>query len=370
MSAAATPLRPAPGCDCTSCPFYVHNPNAVEPICTGCNTSCAYCGCTLPQTTALDACGQCPIRCGSRTDIAAWMRDVGGTLSFDDISIATPIPAGLPAFIPQVDGHDIPRFDADLRWPAYAVGLRRVFSAKSHTIVPKFAGSTAREALGLHAEQLAVLVGYGEDPLVEAFWTRRRQLIPAVESQGWDLVLACNYSMYGNQPRAEHLLNFRRNLLLAQEFSDAGVPAAPNIYWFRPEDLVRYERWIADTAPAAVAVNLQTFRRDQSWREMALPGLAFLAQALPQHCRIVLTGTSRRSRILQLRALFGDRLTLVSQNPLQFARHGAVMGPRGREDLHAHDHDAFTSNVRYYASLLEGPVPTWRLGDDDIVVTE
>jgi hypothetical protein len=298
------------------------------------------------------------------------MRDVGGTVTFDDVALDTALPAGLPRFIPQVDGHDVARFDAGLAWPAYAVGLRRVFSPASHRIVPRFTDTTAHEALGLRRGQLALMVGYGEDPLVEAFWTRRRHLIRQIAEQRWDLVLACNYSMYGNQPRAEHLLNFRRNLLLAQELCDAGVPAVPNLYWFRQEDLDRYGTWLADTQPAAVAVNLQTFRRDASWNDMALPGLAYLSMLLPPGTRFVACGTSRHSRIRQLHALFGDRLHIVSQNPQQYARHGAVMTAAGRVDAHAHDHDAFAASVRYYAELLERPAPSWRLDGEQLVVEE
>lgn len=366
----STALVPAAGCDCRVCPFFTGNPDAVEPMCSGCNTSCGYCGCARSDAARLgDApCGQCPIRCGSRTDIAAWMRDVGGTLAFDDIDLDAALPASLPRFVPQVDGSDLARFDADLGWPAYAVGLRRVFSPASHRVVPRFTDTTAREALGLRGGQLAVLVGYGEDPLVEALWTRRRDVIPQLAAQQWDLVLACNYSMYGNQPRAEHLLNFRRNLLLAQQLCDAGVPAVANLYWFRREDLDRYGAWLADTRPAAVAVNLQTFRRDASWDAMALPGLAYLSQLLPDQTRLLACGTSRRERIAQLHALFGDQLYLVSQNPQQYARHGAAMTAAGRVDAHAHAPDAFAASVRYYADLLAQPPPAWRLDGDRLVV--
>lgn len=360
-----TALAPAPGCACHACPFYTGNPAAVEPICSGTNTSCSYCGCARSSDALAGAagCGQCPIRCGSRVDIRAWMADVGGTLCFDDIALDVHLPANLPRFIPQVDGHDVARFDRALGWPAYAVGLRRVFSPTSHTMYPKFVGKTAAEALKLRDGQLAVLVGYGEDPLVEALWTRRHQLVGEIAAQEWDLVLACNYSMYGNQPRAEHLLNFRRNLLLAQQLCDAGVPAVPNLYWFRREDLDRYGDWLADTQPAAVAINLQTFRRDTSWNDMALPGLAYLSLLLPPATRLIATGTSRRDRIAQLHALFGDRLVLVSQNPQQYARHGAVMTASGRVDVHAHEHDAFAVSVRFYADLLDQPAPQWQLDE-------
>ncbi|MGH3452521.1 MAG: DUF4417 domain-containing protein [Haloechinothrix sp.] len=288
-------------------------------------------------------------------DIASWMADVGGTLAFDDLVVDPAIPR-LPRFIPQVDAHDIPRLDQDLSWPAYAVGLRRVISPDTVRPYPRFSGG-ARAALGLAPGAMAVLVGYGEDPLVEAFWTRRRELIPAIAGQGWDLVLAPNYSMYGNQPRAEHLLNFRRNLLVARDMAEAGIPAVPNIYWYRKEDLDRYLAWLADVAPAAVAVNLQTFRTDRDWEQMALPGLAYLAGGLPAPTRLIATGSSRGDRIRTLAELFGSRLHLVSQNPLQYARHGAVMTGDGRIDRQARVEDLFAANVRFYAGLLEESGP-------------
>jgi hypothetical protein len=167
------------------------------------------------------------------------MADVGGTLAFDDIILNGQLPPNLPAFIPQVDGSAITVVDEHLMWPAYAVGLRRVFSPATHQIVPRFAGMPARQVLGLRPDQRAILAGYGEDPLVEAFWTRRHQLIGQIAAQGWDLVLACNYSVYGNWPRTEHLINMRRSLVLAADFAAAGVLAVPNLYWYRLEDLGR-----------------------------------------------------------------------------------------------------------------------------------
>ena len=250
MSTISLPLPtvgvplPGRGCDCTTCAFWSGTdgrggPATVEPLCSGTNSDCSYCGCAATEAgSPTGACGGCPIRCGSRTDIAQWMVDVGGTLTFDDIVIDGTLP-NLPGFIPMTDGSAVTALDASLNWPAYGVGLRRVYSRDTHTIYPRFAGKQAREALALQGEQKAVLVGYGEDPLVEAFWTNRRRdrLVEEIASQGWDLVLCPNFSIYGNWPRTEHLLNMRRSLLLAAEFADAGVVAVPNLYWFRLEDL-------------------------------------------------------------------------------------------------------------------------------------
>lgn len=359
MTKVTIGLRPAPRCDCRSCPLWVHNPAAVEPICSGCNTDCSYCGCARAETGRAMSCGQCPIRCGSRVDIGAWMADVGGTLSFDDIDLTGPAwPRGVPAFVPMLDAVATAReVDPGLGWPAYGIGLRRVFLPGSLRIADRFRQSSAHEAIGLRADQLAVLVGYGEDPLVEAFWSKRHSggLTEAVAGMGWDLALTPNFSMYGNQPRTEHLLNFRRNLLVAAELADLGVAAVPNLYWYRLEDLERIVAWAADTLPVAVATNCQTFCTDDAWAEMLVPGFTYLAAALDDlgaATKVVLTGLSRADRIAQAVAIFGDRLVVVSQNPIQYARHGAVMTDSGRADLHATVADAFAANVRYYASLL------------------
>jgi hypothetical protein len=125
------------------------------------------------------------------------MADVGGTLAFDDVVVGLELPARLPAFVPQVDGGDLAELDAGLHWPAYALGLRRVISPKTLRVYPRFAGRSAAEGMRLRPGQLAVLVGYGQDPLVEAVWTHKASLLPELARQRWDLVLAPNYSMYG-----------------------------------------------------------------------------------------------------------------------------------------------------------------------------
>ena len=298
----------------------------------------------------------CPIRCGSRGDIDAWMHDVGGTLRFDDVEIRVPLPQQLPRFLPLLEGSDVSELDRVTRWPAYGFRLRQMFSPATHRLGPSFSELGAHAALGLRDEQLAVLVGYAEDPLVEAFWTRRRtdDLIETIAGQGWNLVLAPNFSMYGNQPRAEHLINFRRSLVIASEFAAAGVPTAPNLYWFRLEDLDRWLRWCEATVPPAIAINLQTFRDDREWKLMALPGLSYLGACLPRDIKVIVNGSSRATRIGMLRELFGDRLFLVSQNAIQGALHGKVITEHGWEVRHAERADLFAANVRFYARLMEG----------------
>lgn len=352
---------PGRGCDCTSCAFWMGTdgnggPSTIEPLCSGTNASCSYCACARTEASApTDACRTCPIRCGSRTDIAAWLNDVGQTLRFTGILLHGRLPDGLPRLIPQVDGTDIRPLDVNLRWPAYAVGLRRVFSQRSNEIYPRFRKTSAHRALGLRADQLAVLVGYGTDPLVEAFWSKRhaQQLIAQIAQQAWDLVLAPNYSVYGNWPRVEHLLNMRRSLVIAQEMAQEGICVVPNIYWYRLEDLRRWAEWIQTSQPLAIAINLQTVRRTADWDNWALPGLHWLAAQIPEDMPVVLTGLSRTDRIRLAVQLFGARLAVVSQNPYQYAMHGAAMTAEGRMDMPARPAETFSATVRYMAQLIE-----------------
>jgi hypothetical protein len=67
---------------------------------------------------------------------------------------------------------------------------------------------------------------------------------------------------------------------------------------------------------------------------------------------MIITGLSRADRIATCARLFGSRLTVISQNPQQYAMHGAVMTGGGRQDVHARTPDAFAATVRYMASLL------------------
>ena len=325
---------------CETCPFLR--------ICGGWNEQCSFCGCTRD-------CSRCSVRCARRFDAGLWVRDAEG-LGFDDLRwTQLPLP-DLPRFIPQVDGHRLCAFDEGLSWPAYAIGLRRVLSLATGRLRRAWQGRTARDVLRAPETTKLVLAGYGTDPLIERFWTNqhRERLIEQVAALGFDLVLAPNYSVYGNQPRFEHLLNIKRNALIAARLSEAGVPAVPNVYWYRRIDLERQLEWIRREQVRAIAVNLQTFRSKSDWA-MATDGLRLLATELPPGTRVLATGCSRAPRISFLRELFPD-LVLVSQNAQAYARHGAVMTPAGRKQTYGRTEDLFFANVRFYARLMEGAI--------------
>ncbi len=349
----AIPL-PAPGCHCPTCDFNMDNPNAVEPVCSGCNTDCEYCSCQLHLSPKPDPCGHCPVVCGNRVGVERWMIAVGGTVTFDDLQLSNTQPAApLPRFIPVVDTNRVmAELDAGLRWPAYAVRLRSVISDRTYQITPSYANSTAHQTLRLNPTQAAVLNGYAQDPLVEAVWTNRHQLAERFAAQEWTLVVGPDLSVYGSSPRFDQLLNMRRQLLLTDILGRAGVTAAPNLSWFRLEDLQRLEQLLARTQPKLIAVNLQMQKQESAWHERLLPGLAYLSSGLPPETTLVVSGPSSLTRLRQLRALFPHTM-LLSSNATILARKRSVMTDTGRQPRPgAAVSDCFAQTARWYEQAL------------------
>jgi hypothetical protein len=255
-------------------------------------------------------------------------------MTFDDINLDQSAWKGLPILIPQTDGSPAGSFHALAKPDAWAIGMRRVFSKDSWELMPKWSGANiVDEAMGLPAGTPTVFVGYGTDPVVEKWWSQRLRdkLVARTAQIGFEIILAPNYSLYGNWPRTFHLLNYRRNLLVAQEFSDAGQLVAPNLYWFRVEDLERYRRWAEDTQPKVVAVNLQTFRTKADWEDFMLPGLTWMSLMMPKNIHWVFVTGGNVARLQTIVKLFGaERITLVTQKPWQTAAHGEVLNKEGR----------------------------------------
>lgn len=340
-----------------------------EPICSGDNPENEYAWCSRQKRSAPDpaACRACSIRCGSRFDIVDWMIDVGGTLLFDDLVFDQPAwPDTATDYWAQVDDGDMTDFAAAAQHSAYAIGFRRVFSEDSFTFMPRWlAGNAAREVMRV-GDAHTLLVGYGTDPLVEAFWTRRwvDDLYTKIAGMGWDVVLVPNPSMYLNQPAIEQLINYRRSLIMAVELQQIApdTVVVPNVYWRRKEDLDRWLDWIIDNEPVAMGTNMQTYRWDDWWDDLIVPGIAYIAARLDAagvETRWVCTGVSRQDRIRQLQSFLGDRLVVVSQNALQVGRRGGVIrvgtGDGTRQDLGLAAPHAFAENVREYRTLIDGP---------------
>jgi hypothetical protein len=78
----------------------------------------------------------------------------------------------------------------------------------------------------------------------------------------------------------------------------------------------------------------------------------YLASGFPTETTLIVTGTSRASRLGQLKGLFPS-LVLVSQNATIYARKHAVMTRDGRQARPAATvGECFSENVRFYAEVI------------------
>jgi len=132
--------------------------------------------------------------------------------------------------------------------------------------------------------QLAVLVGYGEDPLVEAFWTRRFELglIERLADQQWTWCSHRTSHVTPTNPAPSTCSTSGATWSWRRARRCGACPRYLTSTGARKEDLDRYLAWAEDVSPPALAVNLQTFRTEDDWVGTALPGLTYLsARACP-----------------------------------------------------------------------------------------
>lgn len=211
----------------------------------------------------------------------------------------------------------------------------------------------AHDVLGLGPDQKAVLMGYSPDALLERMWERRHadKLLDRIAQMGFDLVTSPDFSVYGDQPRFEHLFNMRRAMVFTQELVDRGVNAIPSVYWFRLEDLDRWLQWVEETEPSAICLPRHTSRHQGEWDLLAAPGLEYLGRQLDQlsaNTKVLVTGVVNRDRVTQLGNWFGTRLIIASQQPVHLAAQGRRVTDEGREVYQAHRADLFSYNVQFY----------------------
>ena len=172
-------------------------------------------------------------------------------------------------------------------------------------------------------------LGWGKDEYLERWWMRRRDWASKA-THYYHAAIAPNFSVYGNHPRMEHLINMRRSLLAARLLEEAGIPSIPNVYGFRHEDLDRWCQWMHDYRPRAAAHNLSTFRGSRSWDDH-YPKLLYLSRHSPPGMRWVFGGVRSRERLSALSDLFGRSFALVTPAPIMLGRLGRILTADGRE---------------------------------------
>lgn len=279
--------------------------------------------------------------------------DVGGTLELDGLPWPkVPLPEGLPRIIPVLGG---PLRGGAPAWPAYGVRWSWFMARGGADVRPPWLTGTPQSAARVPPDSAMVLSLVGPDPPIEALWTYqfRNRLWEKIRKGRWNLVIGPNYSVYGDQPRMEHLINIRRSVLAAVRMRLEGIPAVPHVYVWRQADADRVARWAWEAGLDAVAHNCQTYRTRKDW-ERALALLVWWRDRMPKDVRWFFVGVTSRERIQILDGLFPGShfLTLT---PYQAASHGhRILDDGGQERWPAEPADLLWENIRTMVRWLSG----------------
>jgi hypothetical protein len=179
-------------------------------------------------------------------------------------------------------------------------------------------GNDLRKMFNLAPDAQIVLRGVDEDEYLERYWATRKRdrLVERIRALGPLLVIAPNYSHFGNVPRPDNMWNRRRQLLCIEEMAEAGLNVVPHL-----NDIVRgdWELWHSylrnNATIRLVAKEFQTRCRTRDEGMKAIAHIAELQQRLGRELHPILIGGAqfiealvgefRRFTILDSRAVMG-----------------------------------------------------------------
>lgn len=282
-----------------------------------------------------------------------WLKDVGGRLDFSDIKIQPRNMPELPIFIPEVDGGKMQEYEQEVNHPVYAVNIRRVLNKNTAKILPSWEGRNVREVLGLSPDKKVVLFMFGYDEMIEKIWTcqYKHNLWEEIAKMNFDVVAAPNYSIYGEHPRFEHLLNIRRNLLVTARMREAGINAIPNIYWWTEKDFDRNVEWIKHSGIEMIAVNTQTCRTAEDW-EFIVNGLRRTAEQVGDKVTVLINGLANPTRIKTAKEIL-PKVIFASRNVQVRAWNGRRFGPKEKDKVEGISQaQLFKENIQTYLRCI------------------
>lgn len=239
---------------------------------------------------------------------AGWLADIGG-VEFDDIIPMTTPNLLLSSYVPVLPKGGSKVLMSGIQPPIVSVFLKDIVSAKLH----KFP-SSLKERFGIGEETKVILFAYGKDKLIEDLWPKREVFYSEIKRLGFDLVTGINYSVWHSHPHEERLVNVKRSLVTFSEMQKRGIPAIPHIYWSGKKDFLRWAEWL-NRYPRVrtVAIDLQTERKLKGWNEAVDELSKYLLPNLDHEIHFIITGPSAAMRILRLKELLADHLTISNK---------------------------------------------------------
>jgi hypothetical protein len=341
---------------CQSCVFL--------PVCGGVQTARPLLDCFYETCCRKSDCDKL---CPNNVNFLPLLREVGGSLVFDDSHPLPQATIALPRYMPVID-HGYRRQEP-LDWPYVAIDTYEIFKLKKGRYrAVADSPEELRAVFKLSAATRIVLRGVADDPPLERYWEYHKTERPAEQlaKLGISLAIGPNFSMFLNVPRPDNVLNRKRQLMCLVEMAEAGISAVPHLSAVTPSDWKFWATFLTTHSNICyVAKEFETGNRPPKEGRKAIREMANLQQTLGRALHPLLIGGTQFTEQV---ARHFDRFTVIDSTPFVKAVH------RQGFDLDAEDgpwvksptvlgqpiDQLLLNNISQYSSFVESRVSSAR----------
>jgi len=266
--------------------------------------------------------------CPANPEFAAMLAEVNG-LMFEWLDVIHQRRTGLPLYVPHLS-HQYGRL-YPLPWPVVALTPYQLFRRPNGRYQMVVEGAAElREFFRLAPETRIVLRGTDLDRPLETYWAHRRidEAAEQIALIGVDLMVAPNFSHFGDATRTDHLYNRKRQLICAGELNRAGVNVAPHLSAAVDADWEFWGCYLAERPEiSVVAKEFQTGNRAALPSLHCLERIATIQNRLGRPLHPILIGGAH---LIEAAAMRFETFTVLDSRPFQNALHRYVFEPKGR----------------------------------------
>jgi len=216
------------------------------------------CGCIHPEPERRYQCGDCNIIClerrrppYGRTAERAIGRTFAESSSLEQVSVRPVVPPTFPVLIPTRTDELPTTRRLDLAWVAMDAKqlLGRVkLDGSVRSRIAGYGPDRLRGVLRVRPETQILGVLNGADSILEGFWKMRRGEFYQSAAQAriaWFTGPTFSVVQEGPKiPASHNVAMLRRHSRVLQEIGEAGLPAAPNLYWRDERGRHRWVEWL------------------------------------------------------------------------------------------------------------------------------
>ena len=340
---------PIDGCG-SHCPACVANNSQ---CCTGCTR------CNFFNKCSQDGCQKCGVRCWQHSTPDQWMQDIGD-LALDECSCPAVFDGDLPSYVPQVQ-----HCAWECPYPAYIININKVLHPQ--TLGWRFRQHGIKENYQILPASKLILTFCTKDELLEKLWTysenwqngqsiwdglayyTRENLIKNIGHGDLDASMSMEFSCFSDTPRMEHLINIKRNIISAHEFSHRGVPMILDAMGKDKMDLARLVHWGVKNAVKWYVLNCQGTKK-VPWVMKWLRERIDLILSSHRRNKVLVSGIADIERIRHLVDAYGKRISLTNTVVSMKSNYFNEFTGKGWVKSNKPNEERFAFNLRKYTN--------------------